>query len=403
MRHLSWHGQGMGRRAVPRSVKRMILMSALLACSSERELPSCADCGSGVHPVGILDEESADFHGKELARRNWDFALCASCHGDSFDGGTANVSCTSCHVEGPTACETCHGDGPTSGAHVEHRASSACAECHVVPDRWDAPGHIVDDVAPAEIVFGARASLTPNAADRRGPPAYGDGACANVYCHGDVLHAGGGIATRPSWSSPAPTGTCVRCHGAPPPSHAQPSECATCHPASAPHIDGIVQVGDACNGCHGDDTSPAPPRDLAGNTTITAIGVGAHRAHLDAPSGLRGPIACATCHVVPATLMAPGHLDSALPAEVNASLGWQRTTATCTTAACHGSSQPTWTRTGEVACGTCHGIPPATPSHATATTLASCATCHPATVTATGAIIVTGGVSAHINGVVDAP
>jgi hypothetical protein len=181
------------------------------------------------------------------------------------------------------------------------------------------------------------------------------------------------------------------------------SDCATCHPASAPHIDGTVQLGDGCTGCHGDATSPAPPRDLAGNTATTFLGVGAHRAHLDAPSGLRGPIACVTCHAVPSTVMSVGHIDSALPAEVEPGLGWQRASGSCATAACHGTSQPVWTSTGEVACGTCHGIPPTTPSHATATTLASCATCHPATVTSTGAIVVVGGTSAHMNGVVDAP
>jgi predicted CxxxxCH...CXXCH cytochrome family protein len=374
----------------------------MIACSEERDRdPACTDCGSGVHPLGILDPSSEDFHGRDLARRDWDFALCASCHGADLDGGTAKVSCTTCHSEGPTACVTCHADGPTSGAHVEHRATAPCAECHVVPDRWDAPGHIVGDVAPAEVTFGARAGLTPVAMEREGPPMFANGSCANVYCHGDTLRAGG-LATRPVWSAPPKTGTCVQCHASPPPSHAQ-SECATCHPASAPHVDGVVQVGDACNGCHGDASSPAPPRDLAGNVATTAIGVGAHRAHLDAPSGLRGPIACATCHVVPSSVGSVGHIDSALPAEVAPALGWQRAAQTCATASCHGASQPAWTSDDQVACGTCHDIPPATPSHASATTLASCATCHPSSVTPQGAIIVVGGTSTHIDGVVDAP
>jgi predicted CxxxxCH...CXXCH cytochrome family protein len=350
------------------------------ACSEERDTaPSCTECG-GVHPAGILDESSEDFHGKELARRNWNFKLCATCHGESFDGGKAKVACTTCHVEGPTACATCHREGPTSGAHLEHHAASTpCAECHVVPERWDSPGHIVDDAAPAEVTFGARARFTLAPADRKGPPMFAAGACANVYCHGDALHAGGGLTTQPVWNTPAPAGTCARCHAAPPPSHSQ-TECATCHPANAPHIDGALQIGttSGCNGCHGDAKSPAPSS-------------GAHRKHLDAPSGLRGPIECATCHLVPAIITATGHIDSPPPAE-----------ATCDSG-CHGASQPGWAQTGVVACGTCHGIPPTTASHATATTLASCANCHPATVTSTGAIIVTGGSSAHMNGVVDAP
>jgi predicted CxxxxCH...CXXCH cytochrome family protein len=237
----------------------------------------------------------------------------------------------------------------------------------VVPDRWDAPGHIVDDVPPAEVTFGARANMTLAAADRMGPPTFANGSCSNVYCHGDVLHAPGGLSTRPVWSTPSPTGTCVRCHASPPPSHAR-TDCATCHPASAPHIDGVLQIGTSagCSGCHCDASSPAP------NT-------GAHRVHLAVPSGLRDPIPCSTCHVVPATVDAPGHLDPA-PADVLA--------GACT--ACHGSSPPAWTQTNVVACGTCHAVPPPTTIHATATSLATCTTCHPY------------GPSTHMNGVVDA-
>lgn len=355
-----------------------------------------------MHPPGILDETSADFHGAELARRDWDFALCASCHGEDFRGGPSGVDCTSCHAEGPTACVTCHQDGPSTGAHAAHRAAQlACAECHVTPARWDATGHIVGDVAPAEVTFGARAALTPVAADRQGPPRFEGGTCANVYCHGDTLHAGGAV-TSPRWDQPITTG-CGSCHGAPPPSHAQDG-CATCHPADAPHIDGTTQIGrtTGCDGCHGTAASPAPPVDLAGNTYTTALGVGAHQAHLVAPSGLRGPIACATCHLVPATVEAAGHLDSLAPAEVTASVGWDRATATCATAWCHGPARPVWTTTGGAACGSCHGLPPQTASHDAGMTLTDCATCHPQSVTPSGAILTVGGTSQHLDGDVDA-
>jgi predicted CxxxxCH...CXXCH cytochrome family protein len=383
----------------------VVVVAFLAACSDARDLSApCTTCEARVHPDGILDPSSPAFHGAELARRNWGFATCATCHGTDFRGGTSGVSCVQCHTDGPTACTTCHANGPTSGAHVQHRSAQlACAECHRVPDRWDAPGHIVDDAAPAEVVFGPRAALTPDGAQRTGPPTFESGTCRNVYCHGATMDHAGGDATEPHWDQPAPTGTCTHCHASPPPSHAR-RDCATCHPADAPHIDGVLQIGTStgCSGCHGDGSSPAPPRDLAGNTSITSLGVGAHRAHLDSPSGLRGPVACTECHAVPATVTSPGHIDSELPAEVTPTLGWERASATCTSAWCHGPSRPVWTRTGDVACGTCHGIPPSTPSHTPAMTLASCATCHPQTVTAAGGIIVQGGQSAHMNGVVDA-
>jgi predicted CxxxxCH...CXXCH cytochrome family protein len=209
------------------------------------------------------------------------------------------------------------------------------------------------------------------------------------------------VASEPRWDDPAATGQCNRCHGNPPPSHAR-TDCKTCHPTSAPHIDGVIQVGrtTGCDGCHGSAASPAPPTDLAGNTLTTAIGVGAHQAHLQASARISAPIPCATCHVVPATVDAPGHLDAS-PAEVSANLGWDRGSQTCTTAYCHGPGRPVWTLRNQIACGTCHAIPPATPSHNPAMTLTSCAGCHPGTVDAFGNILVTNGTSEHINGIVD--
>ena len=382
----------------------VMVVLAVAACSTERARSDGAPA-QGIHPDGISDPASDDFHGRELARRGWDLKLCAKCHGDDFAGGTANVSCKSCHADGPAACTTCHRDGPTTGAHLVHRtANTACAECHTVPERWDDEGHVrragAADASPAEVTFGTRAAQTLEPADRAGPPQLVDGTCANVYCHGDVLHAGGGRMPKPRWDA-APVGGCDGCHGKPPPSHIQ-DRCESCHPANL-HLDGAVQVGrdSTCSGCHGDASSPAPPVDLAGNTFTTAIGVGAHRAHLDAPSRLRGPIACETCHRVPAQIGDTGHLDSLPPAEVEPALAWNRDTKSCT-AWCHGPATPAWTGTGGASCGTCHGIPPAT--HAPGP-ITSCATCHPRTIDSTGTIILTPGptglASEHIDGDVD--
>lgn len=382
----------------------------LVSCADRRELsgPCTTDCTARVHPIGILDPASAAFHGRELERRNWDFALCASCHGQDFSGGAAQVSCLSCHREGPTACSTCHGNGPTSGAHGAHAERGAgCAECHIVPSRWDADGHILQDgvaiTGPAKVTFGALAHATLDPADRAAPPSWDGAACSNVYCHGDVLHAAGGVATRPRWDAPAPTGGCDRCHASPPPGHAR-SDCAACHPTTAPHLDGAVQIGrtSGCDGCHGSAASPAPPADLAGNTFTTAIGVGAHQAHLQAPSRISAPVPCAACHLVPASTDAPGHIDSPSPAEVVAGVGWDRGAQTCGTAWCHGTARPPWTQAGGVSCGSCHGIPPADANHTAGMALTSCVACHPRTVDAFGNILVTSQTSAHLNGIIDA-
>src|SRR3954463_16142219 len=175
----------------------------MVACSDQRDVGQpCDDCGAHVHPPGILDPLSDAFHGKELGRRNWSFSLCASCHGEKLDGGKAKVSCKGCHADGPTACTPFHGaTGPLTNAHPVHRdAQVDCSECHVKPERWDAPGHIVNDVPPAEVTFGAKAALaTPT---RNGPPTWDGQRCTNVYCHADALKEPGGPAQQPRWDQP---------------------------------------------------------------------------------------------------------------------------------------------------------------------------------------------------------
>jgi len=227
------------------------------------------------------------------------------------------------------------------------------------------------------------------------------------------------------------------CHGAPPANHAQ-SECTTCHPTTitatgaltAAHLDGAIDAGDGsgtCTDCHGADGNPAPPRGLHGELATSTLAVGAHRVHLS-PSGLTGAIACSECHVVPATVGAAGHIDTALPAEVfapgagvvaradGATPAWDRTTATCSGVYCHGAGiqlagdptpgvrAPGWTADDQVYCGSCHGIPPADAAHTPTMTINDCASCH-SDIDAFGNIIVTGSppTSHHIDGVVDAP
>ncbi len=406
----------MNRRG-PSTTTRLVrvvlgVAASLAACADPRPLGADA-AGLGVHAAGVLDPASPDFHGRDLAARGWDFALCATCHGADFAGTSAAPSCTSCHVRGPTACDTCHAEAPGSGAHATHRlAQVACTTCHQVPAAWDDDGHILVggavDPAPAEVVLTGLAGLTVSSSDRSGPPSYApaEATCAQVYCHGAVLGPAGGALTVPRWTDdpPGPAG-CTSCHGAPPPDHAR-ADCATCHPttpARADHLDGVVAVGDpalpACSGCHGGASSPAPPRDLAGATFTTAVGVGAHVAHLTGPRRLGPPVPCVTCHAEPATVTAAGHLDSAGPAEVASALGWDHDRATCASAWCHGPSQPGWTRTGEVTCGSCHGVPPATPAHAGVTTITACVTCHPTSVDPFGNVLV----GSHLDGDVDAP
>ena len=175
---------------------------------------------------------------------------------------------------------------------------------------------------------------------------------------------------------------------------------AACNLGHHAAIDGGVALGPSsgCSGvCHGAGDSIAPPRDTAGNSTTTTIGVGAHQAHL-AASTWHARFPCEACHKVPQQVGDPGHIFNYAadgtpiritgPAAVLFSgLGvgaqWDHDSATCTNSYCHGDTlhgtdpttnqivpgaggtltQPIWTKVdgSANACGACHGLPPPAP------------------------------------------
>jgi predicted CxxxxCH...CXXCH cytochrome family protein len=158
-------------------------------------------------------------------------------------------------------------------------------------------------------------------------------------------------------------------------------------------------------GCHGSDTTNAPPMSVSGATDTSSIAVGAHRQHLSAAGPWHRPLACGDCHVVPDVVGAPGHIDGDNKAEVTFGMiakpaMWSGTT--CTTQ-CHGTSawggtrpSPTWTLVdgSQSTCGSCHGTPPPAPHPADS----NCASCHP---TMEEGSLTFRDPGSHINGVVD--
>lgn len=106
---------------------------------------------------------------------------CAECHGVDLDGGISNVSCTSCHLGGPTAVHPAAWDpiylshGPSASANGTDSCSNqychgstlagvaesgpACTTCHSIP--YD----------PSTVTCGACHSLPPNGASSRTSPA----------------------------------------------------------------------------------------------------------------------------------------------------------------------------------------------------------------------------------------
>ena len=167
----------------------------------------------------------------------------------------------------------------------------------------------------------------------------------------------------------------------------------TTRPMADPDGPRVRQIG--CSGaCHGQGDSIAPPRDTAGRSDLTSIGVGAHQAHLQG-STWHKRFTCETCHKVPAGGRRPRpHLrrrrataavQDPLPAELEfTGLGTARRgittprparTATATATRSTRSIRPptrsssapaarSRSRCGrpstarQSACGTCHGNPP---------------------------------------------
>ncbi len=176
---------------------------------------------------------------------------------------------------------------------------------------------------------------------------------------------------------------------------------------------------DACARCHGTSgVNAAPPRSGGGATSTTDVRVGAHQLHVRG-TVLRSPLPCSECHVVPATVDAPGHMDAAAALVTWGPLAtgkgalaptWGRAAGTCASTYCHGATlsggtetTPAWTYAAEPAlsppsaavCGRCHGYPPPSPH----LPRGDCHTCHPGTVRDDGTIDVVGGL--HVNGAVD--
>lgn len=180
-------------------------------------------------------------------------------HVDGVVDVAFSSSCTSCHgAANPAPPLGVHGETATEssavGAHQAHLGTGArsrtvlCSDCHVVPKQPLDPGHI-DTPLPAEVTFSAVASAFG------GSPAYANGSCVQVSCHGGKFpgtHPSGGTNTSPVWTKVDGTQTlCSGCHGLPPPApHPYQNDCSSCHEDVAPgnqtfshpelHVDGIV-------------------------------------------------------------------------------------------------------------------------------------------------------------------
>jgi predicted CxxxxCH...CXXCH cytochrome family protein len=307
---------------------------------------------------------------------------------------TTPTSCTvACHypsgaaahavtwtTPGPLACTACHDTTRLPAAHPAVLANAARADCQVC--------HTMTSHLSGTVVATGHA---PAWMDQASPGFHASsanqGLAACQACHGAALDGVGGTAT---------------------------TSCASCHDVGLPA--GVTSWKVNCVMCHGGtgNQTGAPPRTTWGNTA-DAVRVGAHASHVNAGTAIAPAFDCGVCHVKPTDALSAGHVDSG-PAEVvfaglaaqGSAPAWTRASASCAATYCHGATllggtntAPTWTSvgTGQAACGTCHGLPPPAP-HPAASGLASCVTCHPATMNAAGQVIAPSAGGKHLDGLI---
>lgn len=176
----------------------------------------------------------------------------------------------------------------------------------------------------------------------------------------------------------------------------------------------------ACNTCHGmtngDADNPfhwAPPKGLRGEEATDLLAVGAHQAHLNAPSGKFKAVQCSNCHVIPESWDDDGHiLNDDTPGRADVifsgtairfwadSPQYDPQSGTCSSTHCHGSASPAWNEMLDLQCTSCHGMPPVGRfgTHPQDSRAQNCYWCHGSVVDADRNII---DKERHINGYLD--
>ena len=224
-----------------------------------------------------------------LPSQGWDetAATCTNyCHGATSQGG-ANIHPRWTKVDGSQAtCGSCHGLPPANHpALATGTPVATCALCH--PSTVKADGTI--DAPGGKHVNG------------------------RVEMEGFTGH-GAGLA-RPRWPGlPRPGGGRPRgraAASAATPRRSRPRTASGPAPAATTRSPGGPTGPPPASVATDRPTSSAPPRDVHGNTATTAIGVGAHRSHVEAPSGIAQRYDCSVCHEKPGVVFSPGHLDGA--------------------------------------------------------------------------------------------
>ena len=175
----------------------IVLMIMIFAAGcSNPNAQSSFNTDNGKHTAGWLPAGHA-------SSATADLATCAECHGAALDGGIANVSCTTCHLGGPTS---------------------------VHPASWT-------DIYATHGPY----SLPTNS---------GTASCENQYCHGPALagvsNSGSGCKTCHDWPFTPGSVKCGGCHAIPPAGTRYPNIAGR----HAVHTAITGTSSASCNACH---------------------------------------------------------------------------------------------------------------------------------------------------------
>lgn len=283
------------------------------------------------------------------------------CHSNVQGSGGSGVPTTYASVAwgaGTLACDACHMNMATdltgTGSHKMHAVTAGydCSVCHGTG--YSSTGVVVSTHANKTINL----TMTGNAA-------------GTTYSKGTGITPGSAVY-----------GSC---------------SVSNCHGAGSP-VWGANTAAIECEKCHGSTATAALGsfKATSGSTNPTDSKVGAHVAHLASTHNLASNIVCSTCHVVPATVNAAGHMNGTTT--VTPAFGYAG--GSCSTTYCHGTSAPLWTDTGYLTgvasndCAKCHGYPPSGTHPADN----DCHKCHSSVASGNTGIA---DVTKHMNGTVD--
>ena len=199
------------------------------------------------------------------------FSHCAKCHGTSFDGGIAAVSCRSCHKNAPHPSKPWFDATGVKPSHsfVNPANASECAKCHT--------GGTNSDLKPS----------TP------APAGTAPGCFNATLCHSMGAHTTTWLQDH--WAvylqSPA---QCASCHGATtdPTGGIAKVSCLSCHTNGVPH-----SAGWAVPGQHGTNGAMLAPVTTTAPTVPVMAGF-AHCAKCHGASfdGGLAAVSCMSCH-----------------------------------------------------------------------------------------------------------